>query len=131
MEEKISLDKTGSMAGAVKGTGTTIRIFPLRAPAYEIATSQVIEEHAGGDGLMLRDLFVPGKHEDKYLHAADQRAGAYSILTGIAANHSFLSGKTVEIAALVPDIPLPDYPPMPAHDSPVPMPPKIATKATS
>jgi predicted dehydrogenase len=124
MEEKISLDKTGAVPGAVKGTGTTIRIFPMRAPAYEIATSQVIEDHAGGDELMVRDLFVPGKHEDKYQHAADQRAGAYSILTGIAANHSFVSGKTVEIAALVPDIPLPDYPPMPTHDRPVPMPPK-------
>jgi predicted dehydrogenase len=127
MEEKITLAKDGSLPAAVKGTGTTIRIFPLRAPAYEISTSQVIEGHAGGDELMLRDLFVPGKREDKHLHAADQRAGAYSILTGIAANHSFISGKTVEIAALVPDLPLPDYPPMPAHDSPVPMPPKAST----
>ena len=124
MEEKVYLAKDGSVTHAVKGTGTTIRIFPLRASAYEIPTSQVIGSHAGGDELMLQDLFVPGKHEDKYLHAADQRAGAYSILTGIAANHSFLNGDTVEIAALVPDIPLPDYPPMPTHEAPVPMPPK-------
>jgi len=50
--------------------------------------------------------------------------GAYSILTGIAANHSFVTGKAVEIAGLVPNIPLPDYPPMPTHDQPVPMPPR-------
>jgi predicted dehydrogenase len=124
MEEKIYLGNAGSVPGAIKGDGVTIRIFPLRAPAYAIPASQVIEGHAGGDELMLRDLFVPVKREDKYLHAADQRAGAYSILTGIAANHSFLSGQTVEIAGLVPDIALPDYPPMPSHDAPVPMPPK-------
>jgi hypothetical protein len=80
--------------------------------------------HGGGDDVMLADRFLPEKPADKYLRAADQRAGAYSILTGIAANHSFLSGQTVEIAGLVPDLPLPDYPPMPAHDSPVPIPPK-------
>ncbi len=131
MEEKISLDKNGSVPDAIKGEGTTIRIFPLRAPAYGIATSQVLEGHAGGDELMLRDLLDPVKREDKYLHAADQRAGAWSILTGIAANHSFLSGKTVEIATLVPGIPLPDYPPMPAHDSPVPMPPKAGAAAAT
>jgi predicted dehydrogenase len=131
MEEKISLDTSGAMPNAVKGAGTTIKIFPLRAPAYEITTSQAIEEHAGGDGLMLRDLFVPGKHTDKYLCAADQRAGAYSILTGIAANHSFGSGKTVKIAELVPHIPLPDYPPMPTHEQPVPMPPKLPPTASS
>ena len=59
------------------------------------------------------------------MRAADQRAGAYSILTGIAANHSFISGKSVEIADLVPNISLPDYPAMPTHDEPVPMPPRV------
>jgi hypothetical protein len=31
----------------------------------------------------------------------------------------------VNIADLVPGLALPDYPPMPAHDIPVPMPPKV------
>ena len=35
---------------------------------------------------MLDDLFLPQKPADKYMRAADQRGGAYSILTGIAAN---------------------------------------------
>jgi hypothetical protein len=73
---------------------------------------------------MLDDLFLPEKPTDKYLRAADQRSGAYSILTGVAANHSFISGKAVAIADLVPQIPLPDYPAMPSHTAPVPMPPR-------
>jgi len=40
------------------------------------------------------------------------------------ANHSFISGKGVAIADLVPGIPLPDYPVMPSHTEPVPMPPR-------
>ena len=55
----------------------------------------------GGDKVMLDDLFLPQKPADKYFRAADQRGGAYSILTGIAANHSIRNGKTVEIAELV------------------------------
>jgi hypothetical protein len=34
------------------------------------------------------------------------------------------TGQPVEIAALVPGLKSPDYPPMPNHTSPVPMPPK-------
>ncbi|MFM2082477.1 MAG: hypothetical protein RL380_1168 [Verrucomicrobiota bacterium] len=73
---------------------------------------------------MLDDLFLPVKTVDKYQRAADQRSGAYSILTGIAANHSFLSGQSVNVADLVPNVALPDYPTMPTHTAPVPMPPK-------
>ena len=43
----------------------------------------------------------------------DQRGGAYSILTGIAANNSIASGAAVRIDDLVHDIGLPDYPQMP------------------
>ena len=73
---------------------------------------------------MLDDLFLPDKPADKYLRAADQRGGAYSILMGAAANRSFISGEAVQIADLVPHIPLPDYPPMPSHTEPLPMPPR-------
>ncbi len=125
MEEKVYINGDGSVPGAIKGDGTSIRIYPLRAAAYEVPVWTGEGGHGGGDDLMLRDLFSPDKPADKYLRAADQRSGAYSILTGIAANHSFLSGKTVAIADLVPKIAMPDYPPMPAHDAPVPMPPNV------
>jgi len=73
---------------------------------------------------MLNDLFLPQKPVDKYLRAADQRGGAYSIITGIAANHSIRTGKTIEISDLVRDIGWPEYPAMPGNTDPVPMPPK-------
>jgi len=73
---------------------------------------------------MLEDIFSPEQKPDKYLRAADQRAGAYSILTGVAANHSIATGKEIKIEDLVPAIGKPDYPVMPNHIDPVPMPDK-------
>ena len=71
------------------------------------------------------DLFLPEKNKDKYLRAADQRSGAYSILTGVAANQSFHSGKTVKISDLVKDIGYPEYPKMPSRSADLPMPAKV------
>lgn len=125
IQEKVTVFGDGSTPGAVKPGGTYIRIYPLRAPAYEVALwSEGEGGHGGGDSVMLDDLFLPQKSPDKYRRAADQRGGAYSILTGIAANQSIRTGKTVEIADLVRDIGLPNYPVMPNHIDPVPMPPK-------
>ena len=81
--------------------------------------------HGGGDKVLLADLFSPEKAPDQYLRAADQRSGAYSILTGVAANHSFVSGKPTLIADLVQNIGYPDYPKMPSRYDPIPMPSKI------
>jgi predicted dehydrogenase len=125
IQEKVTVFGDGSTPGAVKPGGTYIRIFPLRSPAYEVTLWPEGEGgHGGGDQVMLDDLFHPEKSTDKYRRAADQRGGAYSILTGIAANHSIRTGKTIEIADLVRAIGLPEYPPMPNHNDPVPMPPK-------
>ena len=122
-QEKVSVSGDGSVPGALKSDGTSIRIYPLRAPAYSIPVWTGEGGHGGGDKVLLDDLFLPVKPADKYQRAADQRGGAASILTGIAANHAMLSGKTVEIAALVPGLMRPDYPAMPNHADAVPMPP--------
>jgi predicted dehydrogenase len=124
MEEKVFLNGMGK-TGSVKSEGTYIRIYPLRADAYEPKIWEGEGEHAGGDAVMLKDLFLPEKPADKYLRAADQRSGAYSILTGISANKSIASGEMIKVADLVPDIGMPDYPAMPSHEEPVPMPPKV------
>jgi predicted dehydrogenase len=125
VQEKVTVFGDGSTPGAVKPGGTYIRIYPMRAPAYEVPLWPEGEGgHGGGDQVMLDDLFLPQKPVDKYLRAADQRGGAYSILTGIAANHSIRTGKAVEVADLVRQIGLPNYPAMPNHTDPVPMPPK-------
>jgi hypothetical protein len=123
IQEKVSVSGDGSVPGAIKPGGTHIRVFPMRAPAYDVPLwSEGEGGHGGGDKVMLDDLFLPEKKSDKYQRAADQRGGAYSILTGVAANHAMRTGKSVEIADLVRDIGRPDYPGMPSHTDPVPMP---------
>lgn len=58
--------------------------------------------HGGGDVRLLRDLFV-GDQEDPLKRAANHRAGAASILTGIAANRSFETRQVVHVKDLVTD----------------------------
>ncbi len=114
---------SGNIPGVKRVDTASIRIVPLRGEAYDISPWTGEGSHGGGDKVMLDDLFLPGKPADKYLRASDHRGGAYSILTGIAANHSFKTGKVVVIADLVPGMHLPEYPAMPSHDESVPMPP--------
>jgi predicted dehydrogenase len=123
-QEKISISGDGSVPGALKAEGTYIKIFPLRAPAYAVKVREGTGGHGGGDAALLDDLFLPVKPQDRFLRAADERAGAASILTGVAANHSMRTGKPVRIAKLVPKLKHPDYPAMPSSTDPVPMPPK-------
>lgn len=124
IEEKIYFAGDGRVQGGIKEGGEYIKIFPLRGNAYDIDVWKGEGGHGGGDILMLEDIFSPEQKPDKYLRAADQRAGAYSILTGVAANHSIASGKEIKIEDLVPAIGKPDYPVMPNHIDPIPMPDK-------
>lgn len=56
--------------------------------------------HGGGDVRLLKDIFE-GAGNDPLHHAAGYVDGAYSILTGIAANKSMASGLPVEIDDLI------------------------------
>lgn len=56
--------------------------------------------HGGGDKRMLDDIFIGGQ-ADPLGRAADHRDGCMSILTGIAANQSFVCGAPVAVAPLV------------------------------
>lgn len=56
--------------------------------------------HGGGDVRLLNDLFR-GVQDNRLGHAAGYRDGAYSILTGIAANKAFRTGLPVRIDDLV------------------------------
>jgi len=71
---------------------------------------------------MLDDMFLPQPPADQYRRAADERAGAYSILIGAAANQCFVSGQPVQIADLVAKLERPEYAPMPSRTGPLPMP---------
>lgn len=119
--ETVYISGDGSVPGALQSDGTYIRIYPHFKPAYGVEIWQAEGGHGGGDRLLLQDIFVPGE-PDKYLRAADHRAGAYSILTGIAANRSMATGQCVQVADLVQGIDPPDYPPMPTGDEPLPLP---------
>ncbi len=123
MEELVYVNpREGRSVPDRKEGATTIRICPIRAAAYEVPVWKGDGEHAGGDRVMLDDIFLPQRPTDKYLRAADHRAGAFSLLVGVAANRSFTTGETVKISDLVREIPPPDYPPMPSHVEPIPMP---------
>ncbi|MDD3695293.1 MAG: Gfo/Idh/MocA family oxidoreductase [Lentisphaeria bacterium] len=56
--------------------------------------------HGGGDARLLRDIFV-GDREDSLGHAAGYLDGAYSCLSGIAANQSIKTGMPVKVSDLV------------------------------
>ena len=124
IEETLYVAGDGNVQGGIKPGGEYTKIFPIRGPGYDVKVWQGEGGHGGGDALMLKDIFAPSATPDKYLRCADQRAGAYSLLTGVAANYSMTTGKEVRIADLVPDIGMPDYTPMPAHTAAVPMPDK-------
>jgi hypothetical protein len=68
---------------------------------------------------MVKDIFDPEPAEDKYKRAADHRAGAWSILTGVAANRSIERGSAVRIDDLIHGLDDPDYPPMPTPADPL------------
>ncbi len=119
-EESVYINADGSIPGALKKEGTWTRIFPHWRPAYEVPLWEAEGGHGGADPQMLRYIF-DGENQppDKYLRAADQRAGAWSILVGVAANLSMAKHKAVTIDSLVKDISLPDYPPMPDGTEPL------------
>ena len=105
----------------------TTRVISLRGATRELTPWTAEGDHGGGDRLMLEDIFLPAPEADKYLRAADERAGACSILVGIAANLCLETGEAVRVADLVAGVPRPDYAPMPSRDGPLPMPGRNGT----
>jgi len=120
-QESVYISGDGTVPGELLSEGTHTKIFPHFKPGYSVDVWTGAGGHGGGDNLLLVDLFSPNPPADKYKHAADQRSGAYSILTGVAANRSMADGKLIHIADLVDGIGYPDYPPMPTGDEPIAM----------
>jgi predicted dehydrogenase len=122
--ESIYVSGTDTVQGGIQDGGTHTTVIPLRGPAMvqEVWTGE--GGHGGGDRVMLDDIFLPEKKEDKYRRAADQRSGAYSILTGVAANLSFQKKTNIVIDDLVKEIGYPEYPAMPSRSTSLPMPEK-------
>jgi predicted dehydrogenase len=112
----------GSTPGEVKGVA--IRVWPHFGTPYAVTPADSSGGHGGGDARLMTDLFRPDPPPDPLGLRADYRAGGWSILTGIAANISMKERRVVDVAALVPGLPLPDYPPTPSWDEPIPLPEK-------
>jgi hypothetical protein len=74
---------------------------------------------------MLQEIFGDAP-TDKYKRISDERAGAYSVLVGVAANRCFETGGPVRIADLVTGLTPPDRAPMPDRVAPVPMPTRVS-----
>ncbi len=71
-----------------------LTVFPMFAEPWKAEFSLGEGGHGGGDNAMLADLFgTPG--QDPLQRAADHRAGAMSILTGIAGNISMQQQRPV------------------------------------
>ncbi len=111
-QESSYLNGDGGIAGAFEAEKTSTRIYPHFKTPYEIQVDEGEGAHGGGDAVMLNDIFN-GNSKDIYLRAADYTQGAYSILVGVAANHSMASGKKIFINDLVKELGEPAMPKMP------------------
>lgn len=122
-EETVYINGDGTIPGALKKEGSWTHVFPHWLPAYDVPLWTGTGGHGGGDPIMLGQIFDPkNQKKDKYMRAADQRSGAYSILCGAAANVSMKTNKPVFIDDFVKNIGMPDYAPMPTGKEPLKMP---------
>jgi len=112
-QESVYINGDGSVPGEMIAGQTTVKVFPHFKAEYPLEVWTGTGGHGGGDPILLADLFSSNPPKDKYLRKADQRSGAYSILTGVAANRSMATGQQVYINDLVKEIGIPDYPAMP------------------
>ncbi len=95
-QETTYISSDGSTPGELVTGATRTRIIPHFQSGYEVDIWQGQGGHGGADPLMVQDIFTAAP-QDKYLRAADYRAGAWSILTGIAANRSLETGRPIRI----------------------------------
>ncbi len=119
-QESVYINGDEQVPGELVPEGTHTRIFPHFRKPYEVELWTGKGGHGGGDPVLLNDLLSEDPPADKYLRAADHRAGAYSILTGVAANVSMAeNNRVVHVHELVSGLEEPDYPPMPSPDEPI------------
>jgi predicted dehydrogenase len=129
-QESSYISGDGSVQGGLLIEDTYIKVFPHFKTAYSIEVRMSKGEHGGGDLAMLNDIFGRPDPDDPLMRAADFAQGAYSILTGIAANKSIASGKMIKIADLVNGLEPPRMPKMQGEDDPIPYTPDSKRTST-
>jgi len=117
--ETTYINGDGTIPGELIADSTKTRVVPHFHGGYDEPIWKGEGGHGGGDPRLLDDLFNPYPKPDPYMRAADERAGAYSILTGIAASRSMEWGRPVQIDQLVSSLEYPDYPAMPTAEEPI------------
>ncbi len=79
---------------------TTLHVAGKRPEQIEVWEGE--GDHGGADPVMLGYLFDPeGVEPDRYNRASTHKEGAWSILTGIAANAAIAEGRTVDVDAML------------------------------
>ncbi len=127
--ESVYVNGTESAQGAIVPDSVRIRVIPLRGAARDIKPWSAEGDHGGGDRLMLEDIFSPEATPDPLRRKADQRAGACSVMVGIAANRSIATGAAVRIADLAGALERPEFATAPSASDRVPMPAATAPVA--
>jgi predicted dehydrogenase len=104
---------------------SSIVVYPHFKEPYQVPIDEGKGAHGGGDDIMLDEIFN-GAKDDPYLRCADYVQGAYSILTGIAANKSMATGKIINVGKLVSGLTEPVFPQMPGENENIPYVPNVS-----
>ena len=117
--ETVYISGDGSTPGQLIPEATRTRLIPHFRAGYDVEIWTGEGGHGGGDPRLLVDLFSATPPVDTYLRQADERAGAWSIMTGVCVNRSMEWERPVRVDELVHGIEYPDYPPMPTPTEPI------------
>lgn len=99
--EKSYVSGREAEGGLSVATPDKVVVFPQWDAAYPVEIPKAVGGHGGGDNPLLADIFGKKKAKDPLGRAAGHEDGAWSILTGIAANQSFATGLPVRTRDLV------------------------------
>jgi len=100
---------SSSLPGLNVREATSIRLLPRFGEPRDVEVAAADGAHGGGDAALLADLFAPDAPADPLGRRADHVQGAWSVLTGIAANRAIAGGEPVDVAGLVPQLRGPDH----------------------
>ena len=78
-----------------------IRLYPMMGVPRHVDFAEGIGGHGGGDTVMLEQIFSPDPPADPFHRGANHVDGAASILLGIAANESMVTGHLVRTSDLI------------------------------
>lgn len=106
-EESSYVSGAGPVSGQLDAERTRVSVQPHFEKARTLPIDAPSGSHGGGDERLLADLFSRERDADPLGRAADHRAGAWSVLTGIAANESMRSGERIRVDDLVSGLSLP------------------------